>query len=123
MLVDSCVGVLDYLAAPQTWVECNLLAPAQPPSHPTVKLSDAMKVTRKVTYEANKAAAMLLDADIQTLHQLQEDEIKKIVKTCIKKVSEIEAILNHCVNYKNTRLLNMAIALTHMQSKKMNEGT
>lgn len=115
-------GGLEYLAAPQTWAERNPTAPMQPKSRPSVKLTDAAKAANKITNEANRKAAALLDSDIKKLRKWQDDEIEKITKTHSKKPLEIEAILNHRINYKPKRLPNMANALTHMQSKKMNAG-
>ena len=51
---------------PQTWAECNSAAPMQPPSCPSVESSEAVKATKRITYEANKRAAALLDADIRS---------------------------------------------------------
>lgn len=59
-------GRLQYLVVPQTWAECNSAAPMQPPSCPSVESSEAVKATKRITYEANKRAAALLDADIRS---------------------------------------------------------
>lgn len=116
-------GGVNYLAAPQTWAERNPTALEQPPSRPAVRLTDAVKATKKITCEANKKAAALLDVDIEKFRKWQDEEIEKIAKTHSKKVPEIEALINHRINYKAGRLPSMSNALTHMQSKKMNAGT
>ena len=119
LTVDGGVG---YLGAPQSWAERNPTAPEQPPSRPAVKLTDAAKATKKITCEANKKAVSLLDVDIEKFHKWQDDEIEKVAKMHSKKVSEIDALINHHINYKSKRLPSMANALTHMQLKKMNAG-
>ena len=83
-------GRLQYLAAPQTWAECNPAAPMEPPSCPSVKLSEAVKATKKFTYKANKKAAAFLDANIKKLRTWQDVEIMNIAKKHSKKVAEIE---------------------------------
>jgi hypothetical protein len=110
-----------YLAEPQTWAQRNPNLGVQK-QRPRAKTTDAAKATRKITAARNKANAALLSTDIAKQVQLQQTQIEKIAHDHSRKVSDIEKLITHQTNYRQTREPSLANALTHKKGIEMNEG-
>jgi hypothetical protein len=111
-----------YLVAPQTWAQRNPNLGTQPERH-RAKITAAAKATRKITTARNKANAALLSADIEKQVELQRAQIEKIAEVHNRKVSEIDKLITHHTNYRQSRAPSLANALTHKKGVEMNEGS
>ena len=110
-----------YLDAPQTWAQRNPTLAVQK-KRPRAKATDAAKATKKIAAAHNKANAALLSADIENQLALQKAQIEKIAKDHNRKVPDIEKLINHHTNYRQTRAPSLSNALIHKKGLEMNEG-
>jgi len=110
-----------YLAAPQTWAQLNPSLGVQK-QRMRAKPTDAAKATRKITTARNKANAELLTADIEKQIQLQQTQIQQIADDHGRKFADIEKLINHRTNYRQSCGPSLSNALIHKKGVEMNEG-
>ena len=110
-----------YLVAPQTWAQRNPNSGVQK-SRARATLTHAAKASRKVAAARNKANAALLSADVTKQVDLQNAQIEKIAADHNRKACDIEKLINHQMNYRQTRGPSLSNALIHKKGVEMNDG-
>jgi hypothetical protein len=104
-----------------TWAERNPLKPVQP-VRTRAKPTDAQKNSQKISAARNKAARVLIAADIMALVATRNTQIEELATKHSVTVQHIEKLVNNTSHYKKPRAPNLANALVHMKAAELNAG-